>query len=587
MKLIGYPDPGRASVWAQSSVYHLIGSGLRVGLSTMGHADITGTQGRGHGAGVSPGHGSSVVTEVLDAVYRRGPRKGQHKVKVVCKRAGWPGTVKGKVARAVGVGTDEDFGQAQALAAWLDGPTPAASKARAEILATIQAEHELGNRLLGLGRVAASHAARRLVDLRGVRPSATSIEDAAADAVSGMLCYVHRLPSGESIQVERRFDKVRAWSDRLARVCWRWGFRAAFRSLASWAVAGTTGDNTSGRLAGRGFVEEFTSDLADRLGRESWRFDDQVWFGPEHSARMAAVRWVYRVGYRDYCAGLGGAGAGRAASARAARCRCRVVGSVMLGAGLADACAGAGFESVGAWVRSCKGSDFFGALRRARARATEDLPAVRASLGAARATAGELATAIRDMRAASAVWAPPGSAFPRFVEVPSGTARIVGPDCLVRAGLGTVKPAPGRRVICPDQGWRGTGPGQSFAWEQAARRVESARDVLRFHLGRVRSIRAGALASFDQVLAGIHSDAWGNLRHLLGHVDKLGREHDAGKLNPANIGASKGKLPRRSALPGVRVEIRGRRRVGAEAVGPVQSWTMGGPWGWIVRAAGK
>jgi len=179
---------------------------------------------------------------------------------------------------------------------------------------------DIGARLLAIGKTSSRRAARRIVDLRGVPPSDTSRDDAASDAVTGVLVHV------------RRLDKLTAaqWDTaRVRRVLALYAGRAAFLSLAQWAGAGLTGDNTASARFDSAFSVELTHDLAQRLASESVTQGNYT--DADARARRAVVRWVFQVGLRDFGAGLdcGNAGA-RARSLREARRRCRAVGSMVV-----------------------------------------------------------------------------------------------------------------------------------------------------------------------------------------------------------------------------------------------------------------
>jgi hypothetical protein len=221
-----------------------------------------------------------------------------------------------------------------------------------------------------------------------VRASATSIEDAASDAVLALLSSV------------RRFDKVKPqhWSSvRFLRVLAMFAGRAAFLSLASWSVGGMVGDGSFSKSDKRQYlasVEGLEASAAAAADTE-----DQAATSPEVAtqtgkafalrlesgrgsavtegdwrARVAAVRWVYRVGF--FAVKESATGKGSAAAVAAALARCQVVGRVILGHSLIDACALSGFADVKCWVQSCKAAGFFESLKAARLAHSLDCSAV-------------------------------------------------------------------------------------------------------------------------------------------------------------------------------------------------------------------
>jgi hypothetical protein len=224
----------------------------------------------------------------------------------------------GKRARSVGVsGVDPMLDQADRLSTWLQPlrdrqsfsldvqrleqfgaivflpsqpvPDERKTQARASILASLEREHFLGREILRFGAIAAQRQAERLFQLRGVRASVTSIDEASSAAVHGILSYDHDV-DGARVCIQRRFDKVsrERWQHPVfVRAVRKWAARAAFKSFSSWASVGTTGDNThnAAQFAGRAFVDEFTTALADQLSLASWRRDDPVWFDSQQTAR--------------------------------------------------------------------------------------------------------------------------------------------------------------------------------------------------------------------------------------------------------------------------------------------------------------
>lgn len=266
---------------------------------------------------------------------------------------GTGGGARVRRARAVGVGEDEETRAAREFLAWCGGGEDdddwMASK-RAEIGAVVMRERAGWQALQTLARNAARNVARRLDDLRGVRPSVTSIEDAAADSVNACAarfpdgCLSLRNHTGARVRILRRIAGAAAW-----------------QSLSRWSVAGMTGRNGA-RVFGQAVFDVVKDTVAADNAPAPFE-------GYEGAARRAAARWVWRVGFVQFKASLSGNNAGsRATAIQGARRRCRVVSSVLLGQSLFDSCAVHGFGSVAAFVNSCERAGFFPALRAARAR---------------------------------------------------------------------------------------------------------------------------------------------------------------------------------------------------------------------------
>lgn len=622
MKLIGYPSAGRPwdPVLARRySALHLFGG--RVGL-LGGLSDITGNLGTRRGARVvhdelsralraSPGLAAGFSADMLPAllgpavvhtsagraasvlrravgVYRRGPRKGQVKWQVIERTRARRGRVLGKRARAVGAGRDAAAERARQVASWLAGEDLAAAGVgagsgpvvffpggacvafavwarRRDILCSITAEHEHGARLLAIAERAARAQAERLRELRGVRPSETSIDDAAADAAVAIVRLGHRLASFpdwlREYQPRWRAGKLRLrspWWSLYLRAC-----RAAFLSLCSWARAGMTGDNTVYGSWGD-MLCEATEDLR---AEDNARDAAGVWWPESVRVRRSICRWVYAVGLRDFARSLPAdmRGAARAAALRAARARCRVVGALVFGVPLADALTGAGFASRESWADSCRRSGFWQALRAARLARLSSCPGYREARANMRAAALDAAAAVRDMRAAAAVWAAPGDNGAGLVRVRSGAAAVVPSRLPVRGARRVVRPAvSGVRVL----GVRGSGAGQSWAWLRAAeRRAAAVERAVHWRDRAARIVRDG-MRDWERALSGLKSDQWGDLRRLFGFAyrTKAGRvvERNATKRNPAGIGRARGKVARPARLaPTVAVELPGGRKVAA------------------------
>lgn len=435
-KLIGFPQAGLP--WMESprtSRYSLITQGLRVGLGTpqgLAGSDITGHQGtgtgHGHGHGqtsvffadgevstvptayvCSPGTGAATLYQTK--VMTRGPRKGQTvRVAVVAKRHASRGRAIGSKARSTGRGLDEVTQRATSLESWLcplqpftDKIDPSRQAQRARIMSEIASEQDLAQRLQGLGQRAARRQARRLIELRGVKPSQTSVDDAAQDAIVGVLEHVRRLDKA----------KPEHWlSMRFVRVLALYAGRAAFNSYCSWSRVGITGDNTGAGTAANWC--EFVRDTLDTLHQGETQPGDYT--PSDARARRAIVRWVFNIGLRQFAASLpvDMRGTARASAIAAARRRCRVVGSILFGASLTDALLSAGgtyavsatgdkvfhpgFASANAFQDSCKAAGFWTALKTARRASLASVPGISDARGWQRAWAIDAVQAVRDLR---------------------------------------------------------------------------------------------------------------------------------------------------------------------------------------------
>jgi hypothetical protein len=328
--------------------------------------------------------------------------------------------------------------------------------------------------------------------------------------------------------------------------------RAAFLSLCHWATAGTTGDNTGGgdggpfgaRASGVALIE-LTGDAGGAYGVVLPLIDERI--PSQDAARWRLARWVFQIGLRQYCeTHAGGKGAGQIRAA--ARRRCRVVGLVIFGATLADACAMAGFQSVAAWGESCKA---------ARVRAVNALESVQLARGEQRAyaiDAGDIAKQLQALGSAGA-WCD-------TVDTSTQRARRVGAPGKAAAVLA-------RRALVRELAFNVE---RAVYWKQ-----------------RAAALVRDNLASFDRVLAGVHSERFGDLQRLFGHVDKRGRarSRSAAGVNPAFIGRARGKLARRTALAravAVKVNLRGAERnlAGAPAVGGINPRGQDGAAGFVV-----
>jgi hypothetical protein len=381
-------------------------------------------------------------------------------------------------------------------------------------------QFEIGAVLLSIGEQAGKVQARRIHELRGgAAPSATSRDDAAADAVASVVSHV------------RRLDKLtlRQWqSARLLRVLRLFAARGAFLSLATWAGGGLTGDNTAAERFNGALVESLTVDLARHLASGG---DQAEPFEHDTAARRGVVRWVFRVGLYDFARGLPAdmqAGA-RAHTLTQARRRCRVLGSVILGATFDEATCNAGFASLKSFAQSCKDAKLFEALREARAAAIENSGAVElARVGAAR------------WRIAA------GAAWRTLARLPSaleftGTAsgrNVTHP--IPKRGRNDRRAIMAARVLARRHAVAAFN--QAITMRDYWRTVEQRATVANLHAfdlvfaRRVVDMRdSGTAARFDSLL------------HVAGLRDSLGRVRGGGKRDSATVTTARGKVARQRA----------------------------------------
>ena len=565
-KLIGYPHAGSQWIEPRLTSYALIAQGHNP-WHAKGHGDITGAQGRGTG----PGHGPLAVVfsdgavSTVPSAYvrttgtgsatlyktklmRRGPRKGQTvRVAVLSKRRAVRGDVVGKAARSTGTGLDADTQRAMALESWLSplfsdngAPNVPLMLQRQRILAEIATANDLAARLQAIGARAARRQARRLVELRGVKPSDTSVQDAEQDAFAGVLTHV------------RRLDKCTAqhWASmRFVRVIALYAGRAAFKSLCAWARVGMSGDTagTSGNWC------EFVQDALDTLHAQ----DPMLARDEPHQglARRAVVRWVFHVGLRQFAAGLPAdmRGTARASAVTAARRRCRVVGSIIFGASLVDACEQAGFGSAKAFQQSCEQAGFWKSLRAARAASLHDVPSIATARGWQRAYALDAALASRALAALGSAGAWQDTLSTDTLR--ASTARGVKQTARVLE----------RRAVLSD--------------------LRDATQWATYFKRRAEQLTLDNLRAFDRIGDKLKSGAFQDLR-----AATVGKTHKG--VQSALITRARGKVSRPVVLaPTVAVQVatrHGARKLQcAPSASPVQPWAMTGDTGFTVCHAGK
>jgi hypothetical protein len=250
-------------------------------------------------------------------------------------------------ARAVGVGEDAEFLRAERAAdleersGWV-ADLLAQENELGRVLMLLAGGREFlegrGVRLNGSGM--APRAARYLKDMRGLTPSDTSLEDAAAAAAAELVLQVSIVEYALGLDTLPA-ARVRADAcirSHLAGCAWR----AAFHSL--------TGDETTGGMSGReSWAETSGVSLALEAGQlEAQRASLEAWARGERlmedtaetTARRALCSWVWR----SLVPGGAARGANGARVRDCARRRARFLIRLIHGQSWADAARLAGFE---------------------------------------------------------------------------------------------------------------------------------------------------------------------------------------------------------------------------------------------------
>jgi hypothetical protein len=313
------------------------------------------------------------------------PPKGDFSIRIVEDITGG-GTGHGsRRSRSIGVAQDEELERALRL--------ELQAQERPDIANAIDSERYNGNCILALsgGRGwkagqpigvnssgAAARAARYLWQMRGIKPSVSSLEEAASASSVAMAASV------------KRWDKVKPehWENgRLARYVFRVGWRAAFRSMVG---NGSTGDRASEVVenlplaCGTLEVEQASLDawarqcgvVPDTAQEEAWRaMASFVW---------RALVWPCRGRCRH--------------STRAARQRARLLIRLLHGQTFADASRLAGYASARAAVESLRSGKVFATLREAAARESNCLPGMVHLLRTAGTAGRAVRKAIRTQR---------------------------------------------------------------------------------------------------------------------------------------------------------------------------------------------
>ncbi len=356
-------------------------------------------------------------------------------------------------------------------------------QAHGDLVAEVSAEHDLGRRLLRIGQRAAARAGRRLLAQKGVTASDTSLADAASEAVLSVLLHVRGLDRLTAEQWTRA---------RVLRVVCLYAARGAQKSLVGWARVGMTGDNSQAVawLDWSSMAAEALHEAADKGTTPG---------SADKSARLAAVRWVFRVGFLQFRDGLPGdmRPAARAAAARAARSRCRVVSNVLLGSSLADACALSGFGSVKAFANSCDAAGFWESLQAAAAsRLGQHEEQARVALRRYGLEVGQLRRAL--------------------------------------LALGDVRPVITQTHHVTSKGWpaklKTTDKAKLAKWQAACSLWEqylTAKARAVHYRGAVQAARAADAKAWARIAHGIKSSRCADLRQLVGLVDAKGKRRKA------------------------------------------------------------
>jgi hypothetical protein len=498
------PGASESVGFCQLPTMALIGGQGVVGL----RGDITGFHKGQTGRPTGAGRADSTLYQV-----KVGPRGGVRR-KTVSRRKGERGQVRGKVARPVGSLLAGDNPSAVAVelrdnlfvpVAFVydtDAPLYEDRRQYGQWLAGRSSDlpddgysYNLSQRLLDVGQRAAIRQARKIRELRGVNASQTSLDDAAGDAVVSILQHVRGLVKTSAAHWD---------SKRFLRVVRMYANRGAFNSLAGWASVGLTG-NTDNKPVPGSWSDWLTETLADVQAPAP--------IESEQAARRSLVRWVYDVGLRQFTHNLPAGRNQNKTAIRAARSRCRVVGNVILGASLYDACALSGFGSAKSFVESCKTSGFLVALEAASER--RDSGSIELARIAQRRYALEYAQAIREQRKLS------GPRLDNGHGVNTGTFRQTR--------------ARGQTILA-----------RLKEWQRLGAMAAHALTLAKHYKGVIASQRAANRQAFGRISAGMQRDygRFDNLRHLLGLVDAKGRSK--GGINSTLIRAAKGKVSRQT-----------------------------------------
>ena len=459
------------------------------------------------------------------------------------------GVGKLKRARAVGAGVEPEYKRAADLEAWasaseiaklgetiapmgtdvalmpamlwqvlmdIEAEVREQRARRSAILAGIVTEQSEGKRLLSLagghewgdGRRyvflnssgMAARAARCIKNRRGVTPSDTSLQDAAAAAAASMSFQwaVYSSLVGE------------LWNDTTVRHLAAYGWRAAFRSLTSDQSDGMTGDRAGQHSSKAGKEhnggESVALDAAqlqvESASLKAWANDRQGRVfdagadteAQDKAQRRATLRWIASV--------LDTKAKGRTGAAE--RARFSLLARLIHGRDIATAARGAGFASGGAAVESLRAGGVWARLRVAIGQRVSSrdkrLLAVRARAVAAAVVAIKAQRRARGGAGRSAL----PSSVARLVSLCVGASSLVYSSSIksepLAAMVGAVKvtrPAARRVVVTGGRSGRGGVHSLARVWSEATTARGQAVAVARAARSELLRARASRLADFD------------------------------------------------------------------------------------------
>ena len=225
---------------------------------------------------------------------------------------------------------------------------------------------------------AAARAGRYLWQLRGVKPSETSLEEGASAATAAMALTV------------RCWDKVKPehWQNgRLARFLFRVGWRAAFQAIVANGFTGDKAtDNVSTLPLSAGALE------VERASLQAWA--EQSGVTPDTAqdeARRAVAAFVWR-GLVSEC------GRKNKTALRAVRQRARLLIRLVYGHRLPDAARLAGFASARAAIESMRSGKVFSTLATAATSRSSRLPGMAQLAQSARQAGQSAGQAVKAQR---------------------------------------------------------------------------------------------------------------------------------------------------------------------------------------------
>ena len=425
-------------------------------------------------------------------------------------QAGWQAGIeladKLQAARALVANDDTNTATARADLAALQADLAELCDKRAAIVQAVLAESSEGKRLLALAGGAgwgdgrrvvtlnsggmAARAARYVKSKRGHEPSDTSLQEAAASAVSAMWLEWTVLQSVDCATWEpctlRRLGAV--------------GWRAAFHSFRHDAAQGRKGSRADElQVSGDCLPLEQATLQVERESLNSWARDRQGRIfdsGAEDDAtaraqRRRVLKWIASVLQTRQV----GKGAGAARAAQSERQRFSVLARLVHGRDIATAARGAGFASGRACLESFRSGKVWDRLGAAIGARVTDRDK---RLQAARARAVTLAMVAIFVQRATARGAraiPQLAPSARRVIVSSGASCIV-PDGKTRKGARVIRPA--ARRVYQALGARGRGHIHPLArlWSEATEARGQAVATARAARAELLRARAQRLADF-------------------------------------------------------------------------------------------